>query len=148
MAPATKGWAGPKGPQRVLKIDRTYGRRVLRFDGALGAEGCGGRCAAMSIYAACGGRWWAPFNSCKAPLMIKPDNRPAGVGNTPLFPLCGTSPGGGSLLSSIFSANLSCSFYSIARTSPSGGGAVGRRDAFPTVASPVCLFFQRPPGRL
>ncbi len=78
------------------------------------------------------GLWWAPLKR-RGAIIIKPlqppwrakekqANRPAGVGNTPLFPLCGTSPGGGSLLASVFSANLSCSFYSIARTSPSGGG--------------------------
>ena len=70
------------------------------------------------------------------------------AGRTPYSRFAGLPPEGGSLLSSVFSANLSCSFYSIARTSPSGGGAVGRRGAFPTGASPVCLFFQRPPGRL
>ena len=50
-------------------------------------------------------------------------------------------PGGGSLLSAFLSANLCHSFYSDAKTSPSGGGAVGRRGAFSTPVRAVCLFF-------
>ena len=32
---------------RVLKMDRPDGRKVLRFDGAFGPEGCGGGFAAI-----------------------------------------------------------------------------------------------------
>ena len=32
--------------KKVFKIDRPDGRRVLKFDGALGPEGCGGGFAA------------------------------------------------------------------------------------------------------
>ena len=32
--------------KKVLRIDRPDGRRVLKFDGAIGTEGCGGGFAA------------------------------------------------------------------------------------------------------
>ena len=35
-----KGSEGSEG--KVLKIDRPWGRRVLKFDSPCGAEGCGG----------------------------------------------------------------------------------------------------------
>ena len=38
------GSEGSEG--KVLKMDRPYGRRVLKFDGAFGPEGCGGGFAA------------------------------------------------------------------------------------------------------
>ena len=59
---------------------------------------------------------------------------------TPIPAYGGTSPGGGSLLSAFLSANLCRSFYSAAKTSPSGGGAVGRRGAFPAPVRAVGLF--------
>ena len=59
---------------------------------------------------------------------------------TPILAYGGTFPGGGSLLSAFLSANLCHSFYSGAKTSPSGGGAVGRRGAFPTPVRAVGLF--------
>ena len=37
---------------RVLRIDRPDGRRVLKFDGAFGPEGCGIALRAMSIKSA------------------------------------------------------------------------------------------------
>ena len=37
---------------KVLRMDRPRGRRVLRFDGAFGPEGCGGALRAMSIKSA------------------------------------------------------------------------------------------------
>ncbi len=55
------------------------------------------------------------------------------VGNAPLSPLRGTSPGGGSLLYVFPCANLSCSLHSGAKICPSGEDAAagGRRGAFP-----------------
>ena len=56
-------------------------------------------------------------------------------------------PGGGDLLYAFLSANLSCSIYSAARTSPSGGSP--RRGIgvyFQRAAGPVCLFFLRAKG--
>ena len=50
-------------------------------------------------------------------------------------------PGGGSLLSASPCANLSSSLYSAAKTSPSGGGAVGRRGAFPSRQRRGCMVF-------
>ena len=50
-------------------------------------------------------------------------------------------PGGGSLLSASPCANLSSSLYSDAKTSPSGGGAVGRRGAFPSRQRRGCMVF-------
>ena len=35
--------------EKVLRIDRPDGRRVLKFDGAFGPEGCGIALRAMSI---------------------------------------------------------------------------------------------------
>ena len=61
----------------------------------------------------------------------------------------GTSPGGGGFLSASLSANLSCSLYSAARISPSGGGAAGdRRGAFPTGAARFACFPFAPLARL
>ena len=59
-------------------------------------------------------------------------------------------PGGGSLLSAYLSANLSCSFHSAAKISPSGGDAAagGRRGAFPTRQRRGLHVFLRPSGRL
>ena len=57
-------------------------------------------------------------------------------------------PGGGSLLSASPCANLSSSLYSAAKTSPSGGGAVGRRGAFPSRQRRDCMVFPRPQGGL
>ena len=56
-------------------------------------------------------------------------------------------PGGGDLLYAFLSANLSCSIYSAARTSPSGGSP--RRGIgvyFQRAAGPVGLFFLRAKG--
>ena len=57
-------------------------------------------------------------------------------------------PGGGSLLYASPCANLSSSLYSAAKTSPSGGGAVGRRGAFPSRQRRGCMVFPRPQGGL
>ena len=38
--------------EKVLRIDRPEGRRVLKFDGAFGPEGCGIALRAMSIKSA------------------------------------------------------------------------------------------------
>ena len=63
---------------------------------------------------------------------------------TPIPACGGTSPGGGSLLSASLNANLCRPFYSAARTSPSGGGAVGRRGAFPSRQRRGCMVFPSP----
>ena len=47
------------------------GRRVLKFDGAFGPEGCGGGSAAV-FYAACGGKSQKPYNRAWGPLEMHP----------------------------------------------------------------------------
>ena len=58
-------------------------------------------------------------------------------------------PGGGGLLSASPCANLSCSFYRGAKTSPSGGSTAvgGDRGAFPRAAGAV-VWFSPPEGRV
>ena len=51
--PGSKGSEGSEGSEgKVLRMDRPRGRRVLKFDGAFGPEGCGGALRAMSIKSA------------------------------------------------------------------------------------------------
>ena len=45
--PGSEGYKG-----KVLRMDRPRGRRVLKFDGAFGPEGCGIARRAMSIKSA------------------------------------------------------------------------------------------------
>ena len=77
----------------------------------------------------------------KGAIMIKPYNRPAGEekqanrpcgrGNAPLFPY-GDFPRRGKFALCPAFELISISKHSVANTSPSGGGAVGRRGAFPS----------------
>ena len=76
----------------------------------------------------------------------KPYNRAAPAGNAPLFPY-GDFPRRGKFALRTAFVLISISRHSAARTSPSGGGAVGRRGAFPSPVRAVGLFSPRPPGR-
>ena len=69
---------------------------------------------------------------------------------TPSAACCGTSPGGGSLLSTSLSANLSRSFYSAAKISPFGGDVASgeRRGAFPSSEARLACFPIAPRARL
>ena len=106
------------------------------------ARGLWYRLRRWSLYAALGGS--VAFGS---------ENRKTSLCSwkcTPIPAFGGTSPGGGSLLSAYLSANLSCSFHSAAKISPSGGDAAagGRRGAFPTRQRRGLHVFLRPSGRL
>ena len=110
---------------------------------ACGAEGrmasigpvgprCQGLCRRVASLRSGERPWWAPFKkkgrhydktfTTALTGERKQANRPSGDGNAPLSPPAAVlPPKGGSLLSAFFSANLSSSLYSAARTSPSGG---------------------------
>ena len=77
--------------ERFLRWTRPGAVRVLRFDSACGAEGCGIALAGDEYFAACGSAAFGSENHTTAPA--------AQWKCTPIPAYGGTSPGGGSLLS-------------------------------------------------
>ena len=57
--------------ERFLGLTGPMGRRVLKFDGAFGPEGCGSGSAAV-FYAAYGGKSRKPYNRAWGPLEMHP----------------------------------------------------------------------------
>ena len=68
---------GPKG--KVLKMDRPSGRRVLRFDGAFGPEGCCGGFAADDKVSVTGLAFWWEISRLRVSSKCFPSNTHTGA---------------------------------------------------------------------